>query len=441
MHLESDKPADSKNNHMRLKQFIPVILFIILASSFFFWNIAEVPFHPDEATQIYTSSDVDHFIQAPLSLSWKTQTPLDDLMIYRLLDAPFARTWIGIFRFLNNVPELQTDWDWTTGWITNMKEGAFPSQEQLVVGRLASAVFFPFDLLLLYLIGRKLRGNLLGWLMMILFCLNALVLLHTRRAMSEGPLLFFIIFALWTFLQNPRLLFLSSIPVAFAFNSKYSALPLFIIGLFALIYRNWKPIPFRRRLFLQIPAFCALFLIITFLLNPFLWQDPWHAIIAAIIARKSLLARQITDLGTVSQGWISDSIGERFGSLIANLYLAPPAFYDVGNYIRETQQAVIKYESFFYLNLFRGLVWGSLVLILSVLGFIFGFLRSLKTDLLQRSYLIIFLVGTVLQFFFLAWVFSIPFQRYVVPLIPFSTLWIAYSMNELFDRVKNHQAA
>ncbi len=77
--------------------------------------------------------------------------------------------------------------------------------------------------------------------MIVIFCLNALVLLHSRRSMSEGPLLFFTILALWSFLQNPRYLFLSAIPAALAFNSKYSALSLFAIGLFALVYQNWEP--------------------------------------------------------------------------------------------------------------------------------------------------------------------------------------------------------
>jgi hypothetical protein len=38
------------------------------------------------------------------------------------------------------------------------------------------------------------------------------------------------------------------------------------------------------------------------------------------------------------------------------------------------------------------------------------------------------------------WAFSIPFQRYVLPLIPFSTVWIAIAIHELVDLLKNHQA-
>jgi hypothetical protein len=436
MHLEFGKPTEGKNEPHGWIQLIFVSLFIILVSFFYFWNIFDVPFHPDESTQIYTSADVDLFILEPLSLSWKPQTPLDARMLYRLLDAPFSRTWIGISRILNHVPVQPADWDWSLGWITNMKKGAFPSLDQLAVGRFASSVFFPFDLFLLFFIGRKLRGNLLGWLMMVLFCVNALVLLHSRRAMSEGALLFFILFSLWAFLQNPRFLFLSAIPVAFAFNTKYSALPFFVIGLFAVIYRNWFPTLSRRRLFFQIPTYCGLFLLITLLLNPFMWQSPLQAVIAAFIARKSLLTRQITDLGTVSQGWISDSIGKRLGSIIANLYLTQPAFHDVGNYIRETQQSEINYAAVIYQNLFRGMIWGSLMLIISVLGFLFAILKTLKNEFNQRPYLLIFLVGTILQFIFLVWAFSIPFQRYVVPLIPFSILWIAYAINELIARIK-----
>ena len=160
-------------------------------------------------------------------------------MKYRLLDAPFAREWIGVFRLITGKSVLLSDWDWALPWKENEKAGALPSVGLLSTGRLASSIFFPLDLILLFFIGQKIRGNHMGWLIVILFSFNALVLLHTRRAMSEGPLLFFIILALWAFLQNPKYLILSAIPAALAFNSKYSALPLFLLGVFTIVIRNW----------------------------------------------------------------------------------------------------------------------------------------------------------------------------------------------------------
>ncbi len=406
--------------------------YIFLFSVLFLRNIQEIPFHPDEATQIFMSSDVDLFLENPSVLIWKPQNPIDLRMQYRLLDAPISRTWIGIFRALGRVPALQSDWNWSADWEKNINSSAYPTDAQFIAGRLASAIFLPFDLLFLYLIGRKLRGNLMGWLMVLLFSLNALVLLHARRAMSEGPLLFFIILSLWSFLQNPRFLFLTALPVALAFNAKYSALPLFFLGLFALIYRNSPPKFGRNQLITQNAAYVLIFLGLTFILNPFLWDKPYQAFIAATIARRDLLARQVADLDRISQGWISNTLGKRLGSVIANLYLTPPAFHDVGNYIENTLQSELKYQAVLIQNLFRGLGWGIFSIILAVVGFILGSIHAKLATRSRREYLVILLVGSGLQFIFLLLAFSIPFQRYVIPLIPFSIIWIAYTINELF---------
>ncbi len=420
---------------------ILVGFFIILFSVFFLRDILEIPFHPDEATQIFMSSDVDLFMQDPSSLIWKPQNQMDIRMQYRLLDAPFSRTWIGIFRALGKVPELENDWNWSADWGQNIVAGAYPTEAQFITGRLASAIFFPLDILFLFLIGRKLRGNLLGWLMVLLFSLNALILLHTRRAMSEGPMLFFIILSLWSFLLNPRFLFFSAIPVALAFNTKYSALPLFLLGLFALIYRNYPLKMGRNRLIIQIAAYAVIFLGMTYFLNPFLWDKPFQAFIAATVARKALLARQVVDLESVSQGWISNTVSKRFGSVIANLFLTPPVFHDVGNYIENTLQSELKYQAFLIQNLFRGLGWGFFSMVLSTMGFIFGSIHAKQTNRTGREFLVILLVGSTLQFIFLLLAFSIPFQRYVLPLIPFSILWIAYAINELVAIIKKKKAA
>jgi 4-amino-4-deoxy-L-arabinose transferase-like glycosyltransferase len=433
MQDESISTSNPTIHNKDLIHWILVGLFIFLFSIFFFWKISDTPFHPDETTMIFMSSDVDLFLQNPDLLIWNSQIPVDTRMQYRLLDAPFARTWIGIFRVLGRVPELAADWNWSIGWNKNQLTGAYPTPIQITTGRLASAIFFPLDLLFLYLIGRKLRGNLMGWLLVLLFSLNALVLLHSRRAMSEGPLLFFIILSLWSFIQNPQFLFLTAIPVSLAFNAKYSALPLFFIGLFALIYRNYLLKNHKNRLIIQLSVYILIFLGITLLLNPFLWDEPFQALKAAIIARNTLLARQLADLGSISQGWISDTFGKRVGSIITNLYLTPPAFHDVGNYIENTISTELRYQAFFPQNLFRGYLWGSFMLVLSAMGFIFGFIHTLRFSRPRRELLLILVVGSTFQFIFLLWAFSIPFQRYVIPLIPYSIIWIAYAINELVD--------
>jgi hypothetical protein len=179
----------------------------------------------------------------------------------------------------------------------------------------------------------------------------------------------------------------------------------------------------------------------TYFLNPFLWEKPYQAFIAATVARKALLARQVADLESISQGWISNTISKRFGSILANLFLTPPAFHDVGNYIENTMQSELKYQALSVQNLFRGLSCGIFSLILSAMGLILGSIHTRLSTPNKRELLIILLLGSILQFIFILLVFSIPFQRYVLPLIPFSILWVAYAINELFDIYQKKKAA
>ena len=431
-----ETPGRSLNERKSLINNVFLGFVILFLSVIYFLGIKSVPFHPDESTQIFMSADVEQFFQDPASLTWQPGVPIDMRMQYRLLDAPLARYWIGIVRSVQEIPPLASDWDWSASWEENLKSGALPSDRQLSSGRLASAIFFPLELLFLYLIGKKINGIRLGWIMLALFSLNALVLLHTRRSMSEGSLLFFMILTLWVFLQNPRYLFLSAVPAAFAFNAKYSAFPVFLLGLFVIVSRYYASKNRVRKIVLQGLSFIVIFTGVTILLNPFLWGYPLEALSAALLARKALLVRQVSDLGAVSQGWISDSPLKRIASMIANLYLTPPAYHDIGNYIDQTRETELAYQSLFVNTFFRGFIWGSFVLILAVYGFVLGFLRWVKRGRCLDHPLSVFVVGTLLQVVFLAMAFSIPFQRYVVSLIPFSTLWIAFSIDEGIRRIK-----
>lgn len=413
---------------------------ILIISVFYFINLPNIPFHPDESTQIFMSGDFEQFFQSPSSLIWEEGKPLDVRMKYRLLDAPFIREWIGAFMAISGTTPTTVDWDWSADWEQNEKAGALPSPQQLFIGRLSSAIFFPLELLLLFQIGKKLKGNLLGWLMLLVFAVNALVLLHSRRAMSEGSLLFFIILSLWVFLLDRKYLYLAAIPAALAFNSKYSALPIFLLGLFVIIYRNLRSQATARQIVLQEFLYCGIFALITFLLNPFLWGSPVKALSQALLLREDLLARQITDLGRISQGWISDSPGKRFASLIGNLFITPLAFHDVGNYIRETISAENHYLQIPLQNFMRGYLGGAVTFLLALLGFVFALRDAIKKKG-NYPFLVILILGTSIQFVFLWIAFTIPFQRYVSPLVPYVTIWVAYSLHEITIRIKNIQAA
>jgi len=431
--------SEEKNCRQKLRfpiEFYFLGLFILFISFFYFLKLGQVPFHPDESTQIFMSGDLEEFFENPAGLIWKQNIPVESRMNYRMLDAPLARELIGVLRMVASYNALPVDWNWSKSWQENKEAGALPSGGLLVVSRMASAIFFPFDLFFLYLIGRKFRGKSLGWIMVVLFSVNALVLLHTRRAMSEGSLVFFIILSIWCILQNPKYLILIAIPAAFAFNAKYSAFPLFLLGLFTIVFRNWGILQNLKKIILHSIAFILVFLLITYILNPFLWGNPVQSIVVAIQARQELLIRQVTELGDIKPGWILDSPIKRFAGLFVNLFLAPPAFYDVGNYIQETSASELKYLLSPFASLFRGYIGGSIFLLLAVSGFLFGIFgyREISND--RKQYLVILAVGTILQSIFLLLAFPFPFQRYIIPLVPFSIIWVALAVDVLINSIK-----
>lgn len=431
----------SENKNWFNKSIIPLEycilgIFILIFSVFYFVNLETVPFHPDESTQIFMSSDLEIFNKDPSSLIWRADISLDNRMKYRLLDAPIAREWIGVFRLITGKSALLSDWDWALTWQENENAGAMPSVGLLSTGRLASSIFFPLDLIFLFFIGQKIRGNQMGWLIVFLFSFNALVLLHTRRAMSEGPLIFFIILALWAFLQNPKYIILSAIPAALAFNSKYSASSLFLLGVFTIVIRNWGSIKNLKRILLHTLAYILVFLFITVLLNPFLWFHPFQALLIAFQVRQELITRQVYELGQLNPGIVLYSPLKRILAIVGNLFITPLAFSEVGNYMQNTVSSEIMYLHNSIQNMFRGFTGGGFYLLLSISGFIFGIIGVRKEPLERNLFLLILVVGTILQAIFLLVAFPLPFQRYVMPLVPFTIIWVALALTEIIDTLR-----
>jgi hypothetical protein len=179
-----------------------LILFILAASVIYWAGLPAVPFHPDESTQIFMSSDVELFFTRPADLFWREEARDDVRQRYRELDAPLTRYLIGIGRFvLGGQPPLPVDWDWTSSWQANLAAGAYPDADLLLAARLPQALLFPLTLLLLFLTLQAIAPRPAAWLGLFLFAVHGLVLLHTRRAMAEGVLLFTIMLTLWSLVQ------------------------------------------------------------------------------------------------------------------------------------------------------------------------------------------------------------------------------------------------
>jgi len=212
---------------------LPAVIAILCLA--FISGLITVPFHPDEATNIYMSSDFTELSEDPAGLIWRSGQPFDLKTHYRLVDPPLTRYLIGFVRTILNVQPLKSDWDWSISWELNAAMGALPSTSQLLAGRLVSAIVFPFSLLLVFLLGRQIHSQQAGWAALFFFATSSLVLLHTRRAMAEPALVFFCLLSLWIIIRHPNHPWLSAIPLTLAFNAKYSAAPLILVGVINIL--------------------------------------------------------------------------------------------------------------------------------------------------------------------------------------------------------------
>lgn len=409
------------------KRDYPTCILILIISVIYWLGIAAVPFHPDESTQLYMSGDLKTLFTKPADLFWRPAETPDLRQYYREVDPPLTKYIIGIGLAISGENPLDQDWDWAKSWSENNRAGAVPSEKQLITARLSVALLFPFSLLLAYLIGKNLRSRTFGWINMGLLAVNALVLIHTRRAMTESALLFGVLFCLWAAVSWKRGRYWLAIPAAIAFNAKYTALPFVLIGLIAVLW-DFKPekTVIKNRVLHSI-LYSAIFLILTFALNPFLWKTPVAALRDAVDSRQELVYRQSQVFNMVDSSMVLDTFGEKTNALLAQLFFSPPAAADVGNYSEELSIELKNYSSNPLHNFFRGWIGGSIILFLTTVGFALWIVGFFRTKPPSRAEILI-LSSFVLQLTAILAMLLFPFQRYYVPLVPFITLMLALAL-------------
>jgi 4-amino-4-deoxy-L-arabinose transferase-like glycosyltransferase len=413
---------------------------IVILSLAFFSGLMAVPFHPDESTNIYMSSDLNQLFNNPNGLIWHSNQSIDLQTHYRLVDPPLTRYLIGIVRSILNVQPLKVDWNWSMSWQQNAAIGSLPSTSQLLAGRMVSAIFFPFSLLLVFLLGRQIHSSPAGWAALLFFASSSLVLLHTRRAMAEPALVFFCLLSLWVIIRYPDHPWVSAIPLALAFNAKYSAAPFVLVGVVNIIWRT-KPLRIREMME-DLGFFFLIFVGITFALNPFLWGDPIQAFLAAIGERQSLVTSQTAALAAIRPDLVSSSWWNHLQMDIVQLFFAPLSIQDIGNYTVDLQQASQIYLANPLHQLWRGLLPGSLFLFCSLIGLYLSVQGTFKHSQTLRANVLI-LMAALAEIAGLSLLITLPFQRYVLPLVPFVCLWsgisIAFFLSRI-DQIKQKKA-
>jgi len=404
-----------KSPNVIINQIIPFIIFFLWLI-FFISGINFVPFHPDEATQIFMSSDFDKIVSGNFNdLFYNNINGNEPKQNYRLLDSPITRYMIGLGRYITKAPTLALDWDWSGTWKEN--DSALPNTKLLTTSRLSIAIFLPVAIILYYFLIRKIFGFPISVLSTILLMTNSIILLHTRRAMAESGLIFFIVASLFTLLFTPKkLLFLSAIPIGLSLNIKQSLLPLFLIGIIFIIFKMKSNI---KALLFQSVLYLIIIVSIFYILNPILWKKPITGFTAMVNSRSVLTANQMQSITIDSPFFILNNPVEKFVGFFAQLFVVKPAFQDIANYDSELQLEIVNYnKNLLQAGYGRNILVGAFNFIFFCIGIISEIRNQNSQKFLTFSGLILF----ILEIFFFI---PIPFQRYYIPILPFSMIYIS----------------
>lgn len=406
----------------RFRSLLPYLLLIPLAL-LCFTGLDEIPFHPDEATFIYTSQEFEVLITDPLSLSWEPGKPLDALDRYRLMDEPLSRLVFGAALQMAGIQaaSINSDWDWSRSWDENLDSGAFPDGDALLAARTASTLF-SFAALALLFAAAKQNGSLAGGIAVVVFMgLNALILLHGRRAMREGLMLFGLALVIWILPHASRRPWAAGLAAALALAARYSLAPLGPVALLASVIPPIQNKDWRRAAGAAV-QFAGAFTLLFLLLHPVLWKHPVQGLQEMVKARAAFTREGVETLEAARPDLVLDSWQKRAGVLLYHTFLSPPAYYDVGNYAAEVAPQIAAYEAGPLHTLWRGLAGGGIAFALALGGALLGAYRLLRGYSPLRMWpALIILAGLLMAALILA-ANPFPIQRYYLALLPFTAL-------------------
>jgi len=391
-------------------------------------GLSRIPFHPDEVSLLYQSRDFEKLLTDPLSLQYDPEKEGELNQTYRVLNPPFPKYILAVgIRLAGFGPEsVSVDWNWSLTWSENDAAGALPNPNLLTAARAASTFMVILSLPILYLCGRSIQDNKMGILAVLLLGTNALLLLHGRRAMTEGTLIFSVSLAILGILEGNKHPWLAGLGTALAASSKMSAVILIPIGLLSVL---WLPENFKhdkKRLAHHVALFIVVFIVIYMLLNPLLWSNPFDAINAQWTERTQFLHAMVNEIETLAPDQILHSPRQRLGAMIGHLFMSDPQFAEAGNYQLNTQPDEEKYMSSVLHTLFRGWFGGGILLLLTLMGCVHLGIEIKNGGWRRQRKMLLLLVGSLAQTVALLFANPLPIQRYYVPLIPFICLWISY---------------
>lgn len=378
-------------------------------------GINAVPFHGDESTLIYNTTDyVAQFMDRDLSVFTYGNPAVDPMdQNLRLLDGRVHKYLAGLFWHLRGFTpdDLNTPWDWGGDWAYNISAGHLPTPDLLLTARAASAVLAALGVAAIFGIGLTLQGRVAAYAMSLFYALHPAILLNGRRSMMEGALL---LFGLLTVLAALHLLRrrswtwagISGLAAGFALASKQSALvPVALIfggGLIGLLIE-------RRRLLPDLVKWSAagVIAIAVFLaMNPIWWSDPIGVASAVFAERTRLLSGQVDYFGGYAD------LGAKIDGFTRYALIGTPQYYEVDVWRDWIGESIAAYDA----SIWRGVSFGDSTLGLIVLGIVliagvFSLFRRDPSRILIAIWALISIAITIM-------ITPLPWQRYYLPILP-----------------------
>ncbi len=423
-----------------MRRWLPLIdlLYILALMLFVLAGVASVPFHGDEAMQIYMSRDFEAaFVDGDFAAL--TQGPpyfTDDDNQLRILNGTVHRYLVGAARNLLGIGRDQLmprpGWDWGLDYDFNVETGHMPSEPLLLAGRYTSALLLALSVPVMFGIGWQVGGRPTAYLAAGLFALHPVILLNGRRAVQEGAMLFFGLLSVLTgvVLAGRRAREASSwylwpaliASCIMALVSKHSALP-FVAGALGWVFVagcvRFKP----RRMLALVAALVGTIVVVGIgfvALSPALWDDPPARISDLLRIRQELIDSQVV---LFSDGPMP--VQDRIAGVFTNPFLRPPQFFEAPVWA-EYQPITQQIEAYMASPLagyssggIVGLVF-SVVMIFGAVGLYLPRLRP-RPDWGPTLGLSVWTGITILTLL----VSPLDWQRYALPLLPEAVLLAA----------------
>jgi 4-amino-4-deoxy-L-arabinose transferase-like glycosyltransferase len=251
--------------------------------------------------------------------------------------------------------------------------------------------------------------------------------------MAEGTLLLGVTLAIWTILNARERPWLAGLGLAFAYNAKQSTIALVPVAIIAIVWLHGYT-KFKTKIIIKnVTLFLSVFLFITLALNPLYWSNPRQALQASFSARQELVEQQIKDTIMIAPEKYLETPLQRLFILVINIFISPPEYGLVGN-LAPTREDVDAYISFPGHNLFRGIILGSVFLVLCIFGIYVAIRTRGGQEPKVKRDLTLLLLATLFQASVLVATVPLSWARYSVPMIPFTSIWIAFGISSLVPK-------